>query len=84
MTPTFVEELFLRIEERLNALEIDMQSLKSELSSIYRDLSKLKEFHDELVSIKRFMKFGRGVVLVIWGFAVTAINVLISKWLNVL
>lgn len=79
MTPNFVEELFLRIEERLISLEIEMREMKSEIAILHKDVSRISEFSSELESIRRIRRFTKGLLLTIWGFLVTAVNVLINR-----
>ncbi len=82
MTPSFVEELFLRIEERLNSLENDMHEMRVEMSHLNEEIQRCAKFSAEMENVRRYIWFGRGIVLAVWGFVITIVNVLIGKWLD--
>lgn len=83
MNPSFVEELFLRIEERLNSLENDLHEMRAEMSHLNGEIKQCAKCRAEMENVRRYIWFGRGIVLAVWGFVVTVVNVLIGKWLNV-
>ena len=82
MTPSFVEELFMRIEERLSSLENEITGLKLEMVSINSEMKTLNGCRTEMENISRYFWLGRGIVLAVWGFIVTALNVVIGKLLD--
>lgn len=82
MTHKFIEELFLRIEGRLNALENEMHEMRIDIAVLHDDVASQGKSYKDLETIKRFVWVGRGIVLAIWGIIVTVINLLIGKWIS--
>lgn len=83
MNPSFVEELFFRIEERLNSLDNELHEMRVEISHLNGEIQRCAKCRAEMENVRRYVWFGRGIVLVVWGFVITVVNVLIGKWLNV-
>ncbi|MFH1515775.1 MAG: hypothetical protein ABIG42_10000 [bacterium] len=82
MTPSFVEELLLRIEERLNALENELHEMRVEISHIDKEIKLCAKCRLDMDNVRKYVWAGRGIALAIWGFIVTVINVIIGKWLH--
>ncbi len=83
MNPSFVEELFFRIEERLNSLGNELHEMRVEISHINGEIKRCAKCRVEMENVRRYVWVGRGIVLAVWGFVVTIVNVLIGKWINV-
>lgn len=79
MTPTFIEELFMRIDDRLVSLEKELNEIRADLAVISDEIMRCRECRNEMSEIKRWWSIGRNVAMVIWGIIVTALNLLIGK-----
>lgn len=82
MTPSFVEELFMRIEERLVNLEKEIGEIRGDLAIMSDEMLRCRECRVEIADMKQWFSVGRGAALVIWGLIVTVLNLLIGKWIN--
>ena len=82
MTPTFVEELFLRIEERIAALEKEIGEIRTDIAVIADEISGCGECRSEMEGLRPWFKVGRNVAFFVWGVVVTAVNMLIGRWLG--
>jgi len=80
MTPTFVEELFLRIEERIASLEREMGEIRADIAVIADEIAQCRECRSEMAGIRPWFRVGRNVAFCVWGVIVTVVNVLIGKW----
>ena len=79
MTPSFIEELFIRIEERLNSLESQIQRMSVEITHLKEEMRKCYECREEIHSIKKYVWVGRGIVLAVWAVLITVVNVVIGR-----
>ena len=82
MTPSFVEELFMRIEERLVNLERETSEIRTDLAVISDEILKCRECRTEMENVRRTFWAGRNIALALWGIIVTVLNVLIAKWIG--
>jgi hypothetical protein len=82
MTQSFVEELFLRIEERIAVLEKEIGEIRTDVAIIAEEIARCKECRKEIEGLRPWFRVGRNVAFFIWGLVVTALNILIGKWLG--
>jgi len=79
MTPSFIEELFMKIEERLFNLEKEIGEIRADLAVISDEIIRYRECRNEIEDIKRWWSVGKSIAMVIWGIIVTVLNVIINK-----
>ena len=48
VNPSFIEELFMRIEERLNSLESQIQRMNVEITHLKQEMQKSYECREEI------------------------------------
>ena len=82
MTPTFIEELFLRIEERIAEMEREIGGIRGDLGSLTSELSRCRECRSEMEGFRPWFRVGRNLAFFVWGLIVTVVNVLLGKWLG--
>ena len=83
MNPSFIEELFFKIDERLISLEKELGMIRADLAVISDEIMRCRECRTEMQDVKRWFVTGKSVAMVVWGLVITAINVLIGKLIEI-